>query len=268
MARNLLKAVTNKTLGVVGLEIVQANGGPECSYRNDGMTLARKNLAFMSDPKFLAAYGRGMSSGHHIGRPKGSEADIGIQFRTYIECWAASQCLRLQGDLVCCGVNTGIIPLAICEYCDINATDKTFWLFDTYEGIPTSQMTATEAKVHRADILTGFYSECFDLAQKNFAPFPRAKLVRGTVPETLSEVSIEKVAYLSIDMNIVYPEIEAIKHFWPKLTPGAMVILDDYAFKDHEEQHDAMDAFARSVGVAILTLPTGQGMIVKPCERT
>ncbi len=174
--------------------------------------------------------------------------------------------MRLDGDFVCCGVNTGIIPLAICEYCDINNTDKVFWLFDTYEGIPTSQMTAAEA-IRRAETMADFYSECFDLAQRNFAPFPKAKLVRGMVPDTLTSVPIDRVAYLSIDMNIVFPEIEAIKFFWPKLTPGAIVILDDYAFKDHEEQHNAMDAFAFSVGVSILTLPTGQGMIVKPCSR-
>ncbi len=262
----LMKTIINGPLGALGLQVVQANGGPECSYLNDGMTLVRKNLSFMYDAKFLSAYQRGMNSGHHIGRPKGSDIDLGIQFRTYIECWAANHGMRLDGDFVCCGVNTGIIPLAICEYCDINNTDKVFWLFDTYEGIPTSQMTAAEA-IRRAETMADFYSECFDLAQRNFAPFPKAKLVRGMVPDTLTSVPIDRVAYLSIDMNIVFPEIEAIKFFWPKLTPGAIVILDDYAFKDHEEQHNAMDAFAFSVGVSILTLPTGQGMIVKPCSR-
>ena len=43
-----------------------------------------------------------------------------------------------------------------------------------------------------------------------------------------------------------------------------MVVLDDYGFRAHIEQKHAMDAFARSVGVSILSLPTGQGMISKP----
>ncbi len=52
--------------------------------------------------------------------------------------------------------------------------------------------------------------------------------MRGKVPESLATVEIERVAYLSLDMNIAYPEIEALKHFWPKLVPGAIVVLDDY----------------------------------------
>jgi predicted O-methyltransferase YrrM len=84
------------------------------------------------------------------------------------------------------------------------------------------------------------------------------------VPESLSTVEVDRVAYLSIDMNIAYPERKAIEHFWPKLAPGALVVLDDYGWMNYEEQKQTMDDFARGVGVEILTLPTGQGLLVKP----
>jgi hypothetical protein len=42
------------------------------------------------------------------------------------------------------------------------------------------------------------------------------------------------------------------------------VVLDDYAFRGYERQKAAMDEFARQVGIEILTLPTGQGLIIKP----
>ena len=84
------------------------------------------------------------------------------------------------------------------------------------------------------------------------------------MPDSLSTVSIDHVAYLSIDMNITYPERKAIEHFWPKLSSGAIVILDDYGFTPYVEQKLSMDEFAKSAGVAVCTLPTGQGMIIKP----
>jgi O-methyltransferase len=65
-------------------------------------------------------------------------------------------------------------------------------------------------------------------------------------------------------MNIAYPERKAIEYFWPKLSCGALVVLDDYGWLGYEEQHEAMDDFAKSVGVEILSLPTGQGLIAKP----
>lgn len=263
-------AVVNRGLGSLGLRLVRQDrwlpkpAGEDLSYEGDRIFLFGRNLTFLRDPRFMAAYRQGMDSGHQIGRAPGSTADIHIEFRVYVECWAAEQALKVPGDFVCCGVNTGINPLAISSYVDFNATGRSFFLFDTYAGIPEAQMSATEYGM-RADENHQMYVDCWDLAQRNFAPYPRARLVRGLVPDTLTSVEIERVAYLSIDMNIAYPERKAIEYFWPKLSPGGLVVLDDYAFARYEEQHETMDAFAASVGVSILTLPTGQGLIVKPC---
>lgn len=234
------------------------------SYDSDTMRLWDRSLDFLTDPRFLRAYERGMNSGHRIGRPEGSTRDIGIQFRVYMECWAAEHGTHLEGDFVCCGVNTGINPLAICEYVDFNTTGKAYWLFDTYEGIPADQLSEAERAADRLDDNVMYRADTHAIAKRNFAPFPKAHLVKGKVPDTLDTVTIDKVAYLAIDMNIAYPERKAIEHFWPKLSPGAFVILDDYGFAPYIEQKQSMDEFARSVGVAVCTLPTGQGMMVKP----
>jgi len=64
-------------------------------------------------------------------------------------------------------------------------------------------------------------------------------------------------------MNIAKPERAAIEFFWPKLVPGAVVILDDYGWVPFRAQKDALDEFAANVGVEIMTLPTGQGLLIK-----
>lgn len=213
----------------------------------DGMKLWDKNLASLNDPRFLNAYKSGVTGGAHI------------EFRAYVCCWAASQAIKLPGDFVECGVNEGLLSLTVCHYLDFNSLDKSFYLFDTYQGIPADQITARErrrATQHK-------YSECYERTKEKFASFPKATLVRGKIPETLQTVQIDKVSYLSIDMNIAKPERDAIDFFWPKLSPGGIVILDDYAFAGYEAQHEVMDDFAAKVGTRILTLPTGQGMLIK-----
>lgn len=65
-------------------------------------------------------------------------------------------------------------------------------------------------------------------------------------------------------MNSSTPEIAAIEFFWPKLSQGAVVLLDDYAFPMMDAQRLAMDEFARAHDVAVACLPTGQGLILKP----
>jgi hypothetical protein len=56
----------------------------------------------------------------------------------------------------------------------------------------------------------------------------------------------------------------AMEHFWPRLVAGEIVIIDDYGFSGHEVQKRAADRFAASVGAAMLSLPTGQGLLLKP----
>ena len=42
------------------------------------------------------------------------------------------------------------------------------------------------------------------------------------------------------------------------------MILDDYGWLGYVPQKEAMDEFAATVGGRILTLPTGQGLLLKP----
>ena len=236
---------------------------PPAEYAHDGMRIAGRNTSFLSDPGFVAAYQLGMNSGHKILRPPGSDQDIHIEWRIHISCWAGWHARHLAGDFVECGVNTGMASLAVCEYVDFNSLDKRFFLFDTFRGIPEEQMSKSERPFRLQENST-FYEECFDVAVRNFARFPKAVLVQGIVPNTLSSVSIDRICYLHLDMNIAYPELAAIEYFWDKIVPGAPIILDDYGFTHYEEQKNAMDKFAVRRGVKIATLPTGQGFMLKP----
>jgi hypothetical protein len=119
--------------------------------------------------------------------------------------------------------------------------------------------------VHVAEFNKRLYDrDVFEIAQRNLAPFPEARLVRGKVPDTLNHVEIEQVAYLSIDMNVAEPERAALAHFWPRMVSGGMVVFDDYGWDSAKRQRESHDAFADEHGVKILSLPTGQGLLIKP----
>lgn len=46
--------------------------------------------------------------------------------------------------------------------------------------------------------------------------------------------------------------------------PCRLIRYDDYASHAHAEQTRALDAFAAECGVEILSLPTGQGLLLRP----
>ena len=99
---------------------------------------------------------------------------------------------------------------------------------------------------------------------ESFKEFSNVIVVQGIVPEVLSKLNIRKVAYLHLDMNCVPPEVAAFNYFWERLVPGGFVLLDDYAYKNRKLQHVAMNDAAAAKDMKIASLPTGQGLLIKP----
>jgi O-methyltransferase len=234
------------------------------SYSSPTLEVWHHTIDFESDGQFNRAYKAGMATAAEFLPRAGVGPEIRHEWPVAVACWAAWHARHLDGDFVECGTNTGILSKAVCDYVGFNGLDKAFYLFDTYRGIPAEQMSESEKASGRKLMSDRVYRDCYDTTKEAFAEYPRVQLVRGIVPESLPTVPIVRVCYLSIDMNIVYPEIAAIEYFWEKLSPGAPVLLDDYGKQRFIDQKNAMDAFATGKGLRILNLPTGQGLLLKP----
>jgi O-methyltransferase len=224
---------------------------PGTTYAGDGL-IVQNNSDFLDDPRFRRAYA--------AGRATGSWGDYDLHWRAYVVCWAAARALSLAGDFVECGVNRGGFSRMLADYVGLAAfPNRKLYLVDTYCGLPERDRPGAAGKG-----LEDRYSECYEEVVRTFAPFPNAVVIRGIVPEILSEIPAHRVAYLSIDLNTVEPSVAALAHFWPLMAPGAAAVLDDYGFVPFRDQKMAFDAWARTAGVEILMLPTGQGLLLKP----
>lgn len=225
------------------------------TFAADGLAVFNKS-DFLNDPRFRRAYAAGIATGHRFG------ADLHIEWRVYIACWAAEHALRLDGDFVECGVNTGILSRAVIEYVDFGArADRTLWLLDTFEGIPEQYVLPEERALVAG--MNALYGDCLAQVEATFEAYSNVRIVPGPVPDTLPFVTSERIAWLSIDMNNALPELAAVEWFWPRLVPGPIVVLDDYNFHGHEVQRWTLDALAARYGTTVLALPTGQGLLMK-----
>ena len=105
----------------------------------------------------------------------------------------------------------------------------------------------------------GLYVSSVDGVRANFAQWSNQRIIVGAIPETLDQVDARAVAFLHIEMNCAPPEVAALHFFWPRLSPGAIVLLDDYAGEvGGDEQRLAMEALASELRVPICALPTGR----------
>ena len=223
------------------------------TYDTDGLTTVH-NADFLRDPLFERSCGVGMATPHRW-------QNAHFEWRIYICCWAALQAKHLDADYIECGVNTGIYSRAVMEYIDFATMDARFYLLDTYEGIPVEDLGADERHL---STYNDVYYDCYAQVVETFAPFPNARVIKGRVPATLDQVDSDRIGYASIDMNNATPEIAAGEFLWPRLVSGGLVVLDDYGWLPHSTQTYQWDAFADRHGVRVLSLPTGQGLLIKP----
>ena len=175
----------------------------------------------------------------------------------------------LPGDFVECGVSSGFLSSAIMTAIDWNALDRTFYLLDTFRGIDERYVSEAEKDNgimrHSArNITSGLYAVDVDAVRQNFSEWHRTRIIVGSVPETLAQVDAQRIAFLHLDLNCAIPEARALNHFWDRLTPGALVLMDDYAYHGASVQKALLDEVAHSKGVSIVALPTGQGLLIKP----
>lgn len=235
------------------------------AYAQDGL-ISIHSHAFMQDPDFKRAYARGVGA-------IGGIDTYQWHWRIHVGLWAAAAGSRLEGDFVECGVNMGFLSSAIMEYLDWNSLSRDFYLLDTFTGLDERFVSESERQggalnKNANNLKSGFYVKSVENVRANFAEWPRARVVQGAIPETLNQVTASRIAYLHLDMNCAPPEIAALEYFWNQLAPGAPVLLDDYAYLGYTPQKLAMDAFAYAHGVTVCSLPTGQGLILKPADAT
>lgn len=228
-------------------------------YDQDGLT-TKHNHDFMQDPDFIRSYNRGAHAAMN---------DYKWHWRVHVGLWSASLASKLEGDFVEAGVNKGFLSSAIMESLDWDSQNRMFYLLDTFAGINLTYVTEEEKKLgiverNQQDLDRGFYAIDASSVINNFSQWKNVNIIVGSIPETLNQITAKKIAFLHVDLNCAMPEVATVRNLWDRIVAGGVILLDDYAFIGYETQKHAMDRLAKELNVSILSLPTGQGLIIKP----
>jgi O-methyltransferase len=188
---------------------------------------------FLTDPRFIAA----VNSEHP------AHDELSIIWRTHTLCWAAESCLGVAGDYVECGCYRGYSMAVVLRYL-AGLPGRRCYLYDLFD--PTE--VGGEGK-HPA-------------AQLRFSALDNVSVIRGKVPQILSETTPRRIAFLHMDMN-AEAALGALEMLFDRISPGGMIVFDDYGWTGYRAQKDAADTFLRQRSLAVLELPTGQRLVVK-----
>jgi O-methyltransferase len=232
-------------------------------FWGDRMLLLDRSVEFLDDPGFRRAISAASSA---TGINQYASPD-GISWRYLTLIWAAHQALRVAGDFVECGVYEGDMSWVLTEMIDLAGAGRRLHLFDTFDGF--SPKYSSEADFPDDPKFFDFADrdykrpEIYEHVTARFAAKPYVAIHRGAVPETLTAAP-GTIAFLHLDMNSPGPERAALDALYDRISPGGVIVFDDYGWALYRLQKQAADEFLAARGLSILQLPTGQGLAVKP----
>lgn len=223
-------------------------------FQGDNLITFQKSVGFMADPAFVRAVRRNSTC---------LDEDTRI-WRVHTLVWAGRNALNLPGDFVELGVLRGFMSGCVFDCLDFAGLPRRFFLYDTFEGL--AEFDPADHSENFYNSLQAGYSQegIYEHVRDRFAPYPNVIIVKGAVPGSLAQAAPERVSFMHVDLNSSKAEVAALEFFWERLVPGAHIVLDDYGWSAFREQKRAHDAFFATKKLAVLELPTGQGVVVKP----
>jgi O-methyltransferase len=202
-----------------------------------------RNMTFAKDPKFAT---------HFMDAAK-RPTEKSLLWRLHILCWAARHARRIEGDFVECGVYEAFSSRVLTRYLEFEKLHKKLWLYDLFDH--ASETSGVE--------LAGHGSSLADRVTADFSDYPNVNVIKGFIPHSFAQGLPDRIAWFHLDLNSATAETAALEVLFDRMSPGAVLILDDYGWAGYAEQKPAADKFVNARGHSILELPTGQGLLIK-----
>ncbi len=149
----------------------------------------------------------------------------------------------VPGDIVECGVwRGGSSMIAAGTLLALGSERRKIWMYDTYEGM--SEPTEHDRDKHgrtAADLMRAGESDketsvwCLASLEDVRAnmeltryPADQVTYVQGKVEDTIPSTAPSQIALLRLDTDFYESTLHELTHLYPRLAPGAVLIIDDY----------------------------------------
>lgn len=174
----------------------------------------------------------------------------------------------------------GSIMAAARTLVELGDTERDLYLYDTFEGLPApgehdavSGSDASVAEIYAETTQNEPFLEApVDVVRANLArtryPMDRIRTVAGLVEDTIPSTAPAQIAFLRLDTDWYSSTKVEMETLFPRLSPGGILIIDDYAFLDGVRK--AVDDYLAtySVPVFLHRIDTAGRLVVKPMEAS
>jgi len=150
---------------------------------------------------------------------------------------------NIPGDFLEAGVWKGGSSLLVAkELINLGNTVRNLYLFDTFSGMPepgetdisfrgeNAKSVFTNKKISQDSSNWCFASkaEVQSIIEQSNYPLNKIHLIQGKVENTIPKHAPEKISILRLDTDWYESTAHELKHLYPRLSSGGVLIIDDY----------------------------------------
>jgi O-methyltransferase len=167
----------------------------------------------------------------------------------------ARNAASLPGDAAEVGVYRGGTARLLAK--SFAPSGKKVLLFDTFEGMPETSATKD---LHRAG---DFADTSLEHVKRVLDGCTNVEYYKGFFPQSAAPVVSRKFCFAHIDVDIYQSILDCCEFFYPRLSPGGVLVFDDYGFLSCPGVKSALDKFFADKPESALFLFTGQAFMIK-----
>jgi O-methyltransferase len=140
--------------------------------------------------------------------------------------------LQAQGDVAECGVFRGKTLISAGLFLAEHAPEKHLFGFDSFEGFDDAVNKDIElgGEPDPGKKVGGFGETSYETleARRRRLHLDKLHLVKGFFRDTLQTVADRKFCFAHLDCDLYDSYAECLAFFYPRLSPGAAVLFDEY----------------------------------------
>ena len=180
-------------------------------------------------------------------------------YRSFERLYTLDQLMKLvasvEGDTAECGAFRGASSFLICRR--LRGSQKKHHVFDSFEG------SSSPGPADGTYWKRGAHTSSEDVTRENLKAFDNVVYHKGWIPQKFNEVEDSRFSFVHLDIPLYQPTIDSFAFFYERMSPHGIILNGSYGFIQCPGSEKAMDSFFADKPEEIVSLPTGQGFIVK-----
>ena len=167
---------------------------------------------------------------------------------------------KVKGDVAECGTYKGASSYFLAKHIINEKLDKKLCLFDSFKGL--SQPEEIDGEYWSSSDLNCTVHDLQNTLS-NLGNIDFVEIYDGWIPDKFNEISNRTFCFVHIDVDLYQPTLDSIEFFYPRVSPGGIIIFDDYGFETCPGATESIDNFMADKPESIVNLASGGAFIIK-----